>query len=66
MSKPPQPTALAIVCDGIGGHEGGNVASNLAIETIQQQVQQLTTVPYDHIEPSLLLTDLESAVAVCQ
>ncbi len=31
VSKPPQPTALAIVCDGIGGHEGGNVASNLAI-----------------------------------
>ncbi|MBL1198608.1 MAG: protein phosphatase 2C domain-containing protein [Nostoc sp. ZfuVER08] len=64
VSKPPQPTALAIVCDGIGGHEGGNVASNLAIETIQQQVQQLTKVPYDHIDPSLLLNDLEKAVAL--
>ncbi|MBD2530338.1 protein phosphatase 2C domain-containing protein [Nostoc flagelliforme FACHB-838] len=64
VSKPPQPTALAIVCDGIGGHEGGNVASNLAIETIQQQVQQLTKVPYDHIDPSLLLSDLEKAVAI--
>ncbi|MCF2146755.1 protein phosphatase 2C domain-containing protein [Desmonostoc muscorum LEGE 12446] len=64
VSKPPQPTALAIVCDGIGGHEGGNVASNLAIETIQQQVQQLTKVPYDHIDPSLLLNDLEKAVAM--
>ncbi|WP_373527977.1 protein phosphatase 2C domain-containing protein [Nostoc sp.] len=64
VSKPPQPTALAIVCDGIGGHEGGNVASNLAIETIQQQVQQLTKVPYDHIDPSLLLNDLENAVAI--
>ncbi|MBE8987050.1 protein phosphatase 2C domain-containing protein [Nostoc sp. LEGE 12450] len=64
ISKPPQPTALAIVCDGIGGHEGGNVASNLAIETIQQQVQQLTKVPYDHIDPSLLLNDLEKAVAI--
>ncbi|WP_392533381.1 protein phosphatase 2C domain-containing protein [Nostoc sp. C117] len=64
VSKPPQPTALAIVCDGIGGHEGGNVASNLAIETIQQQVQQLTKVPYDHIDPSLLLSDLEKAVAM--
>ncbi len=64
VSKPPQPTGLAIVCDGIGGHEGGNVASNLAIETIQQQVQQLTKVPYDHIDPSLLLNDLEKAVAM--
>ncbi|MEH2051301.1 protein phosphatase 2C domain-containing protein [Nostoc sp.] len=64
VSKPPQPTALAIVCDGIGGHEGGNVASNLAIETIQQQVQQLTKVPYDHIDPSLLLNDLDKAVAM--
>ncbi len=31
--------ALVVVCDGIGGHEGGDVASNLAIATIQQQLQ---------------------------
>jgi len=30
--------ALTIVCDGIGGHEGGNVASNLAIDTIKNQL----------------------------
>lgn len=63
VNKPPQPSALAIVCDGIGGHEGGNIASNLAINTIQQRLQEITKLPDDHIEPSLLLVDLEKAVA---
>lgn len=64
VSKPPQQNALAIVCDGIGGHEGGNIASTLAIETIQQQVIELTSVPYENIDPLLLLNDLEQAVAL--
>lgn len=60
ITKPPERKALAIVCDGIGGHEGGNIASNLAIEMIQQQVQQM---PLDNadLEPTTLIDDLESS-----
>ncbi|MDJ0737004.1 MAG: protein phosphatase 2C domain-containing protein [Nostocaceae cyanobacterium] len=63
ITKPPQTSALAIVCDGIGGHEGGNVASNLAIETMQQQLQDVATLPSDHIDALTVLTDLERAAA---
>ncbi len=63
ISKPPQPTALAIVCDGIGGHEGGNVASNTAIEVIQQKANSLAREPRDRIDPASLIADLEQAAA---
>lgn len=63
ITKPPQDNALAIVCDGIGGHEGGSVASNLAIETIVQEVKELTSVTDNQINPSLILYKLEQAVA---
>jgi len=63
ITKPPQNNPLAIVCDGIGGHEGGSVASNLAIETIVQEVKELTSVVDDQINPSLILHKLEQAVA---
>ena len=39
-SAPPAPV---VVCDGIGGHEGGNIASQLAIATIQQHLQAETS-----------------------
>lgn len=34
-------TPLTLVCDGVGGHEGGDIASNLAIYTVEQQLQPL-------------------------
>jgi serine/threonine protein phosphatase PrpC len=47
--------ALVIVCDGIGGHQGGDVASHLAIETIAKQVRSLSLAQLSPVELTLEL-----------
>ncbi len=61
---------VAIVCDGIGGHEGGNVASNLAITTIESRLKALPW-PAPEWAPPALFTALDQATfaandAICQ
>ena len=55
---------LLLVCDGIGGHEGGDVASQLAIATIQQQLSplldQLTKQP-EH-DPAAITLAIQAAI----
>lgn len=62
----PIAATLTIVCDGIGGHEGGDVASNLAIEAISQQIEPINLTKTDdhhHLSDSLV-SALEQATHV--
>ena len=63
VSSPTGTNALAIVCDGIGGHEGGEVASQLAINTLREQVEKLPNNP-DNWNPTTLTLDLERATCM--
>lgn len=57
---PPSLTPLVVVCDGIGGHESGNVASQLAIETVQQHL--LPLVQHPGLSPAQITEQLQQAV----
>ncbi len=43
LLDPPGDAALLLIADGMGGYEGGEVASRLAVETVRQRV--LTAAP---------------------
>jgi serine/threonine protein phosphatase PrpC len=55
-----QPPPLLLVCDGIGGHEQGNVASHTAIQLLQRELEPLTQQP--HQPPRVIAQRLKQAL----
>ncbi|PSN19782.1 serine/threonine protein phosphatase [filamentous cyanobacterium CCP5] len=58
---------LAIVCDGVGGHSGGDLASNLAVQSLQLQLKGLLSEAFSQSEllpPAIVTEQIEAVLRI--
>ena len=60
--KTHQSPQLLIVCDGIGGHQGGDIASKLAIATIEARLKPLLREDSPELSATELCIAIEQAI----
>ena len=55
LTTNPGPQSLAVVCDGLGGHEGGEVASKLAVNVLLETLQNTLRDPSQGLSTDQIL-----------
>ncbi len=61
------PMQVAMVCDGVGGHDGGEVASQLAVQALQIQLQALLAEAQNELRglpPQIVVQQLEAVIRI--